>query len=60
MLLEQITIYSVVLLFCAGVVYLYLRREKKASAVVAAKIEKAKQEGLHEPVSLHPLIDLNT
>lgn len=25
-----------------------------------SKIQKAKEEGVHEPVSLHPVIDLNT
>jgi thioredoxin reductase/ferredoxin len=60
MLIEQIIIYAAVLLFCAGVIFFYLRREKKASAIVAAKIAKAKTEGLHQPVSLHPRIDLNT
>ena len=52
MLSEQILIYSIVLLFCAAIVFFYLRKLKSASKVVEAKIEKAKQEGLHEPVSL--------
>ncbi len=60
MLLEQIVIYTIVLLFCAAIVYFYLRKLKKASEVVEAKIEKAKQEGLHEPVSLHPVINEDT
>lgn len=60
MLLEQIIIYSIVLLFCAGVVYFYLREQKKASNIVEQKIAKAKVEGLHEPMSLHPNIDLGT
>lgn len=60
MLAEQIVIYAFVLLFCAVIVYIYLRKLNKASRVVETKIEKAKQEGLHEPVSLHPVIDLNT
>ena len=60
MLLEQIIIYAGVLLFCGVVVFLYLRKEKKASKVVETKIEKAIEEGLFEPVSLHPLISLDT
>ncbi len=60
MLSEQIVIYAIVLLVCAAIVFIYLRKLSKASKVVEAKIEKAKQEGLHEPVSLHPVIDLNT
>lgn len=60
MFLEQVVIYAIALLFCAIIVFIYLRKLKKESRVVEAKIEKAKQEGLHEPVSLHPVIDLNT
>ena len=59
MLLEQILIYSTVLLFCAGVVYFYLKGQKEASKIVEEKIAKAKEEGLDVPVSLHPRIDLN-
>lgn len=60
MLLEQIIIYGSVILFCLVIVILYLRKLKKDSDVVEAKIEKAKEEGLHEPISLHPVIDLGT
>jgi len=41
------------------IVYIYLKKQKKTSAIVEAKVEKAKQEGLHEPVSLYPEIDSN-
>ncbi len=60
MLLEQIIIYSIIFLFCGVIVFIYLKKLKKASQKVEAKIEIAKQEGLHEPVSLHPVIDLST
>lgn len=60
MLIEQVIIYGIVGLFCFIVVYFYLRRQKKASEVVEAKIEKAIQDGTFEPVSLHPVIDLGT
>ncbi len=60
MLLEQVLIYGAALFLCGLVIYLYLRGEKKASKKVEAKIQKAKEEGLFEPVSLHPHIDLNT
>ncbi len=59
-LLEQIVIYSAVFVLCAVVVVIYLRKLKKESQVTEAKVEKAKQEGLFEPVSLHPVIDLDT
>ncbi len=60
MTLEEIIIYSTSVLFCAGIIIIYLRKLNKASQIVEAKIEKAKEEGLHEPVSLHPVIDLGT
>jgi thioredoxin reductase/NAD-dependent dihydropyrimidine dehydrogenase PreA subunit len=41
------------------VVFLYLRNQKKGDKAVEAKIVKAKEEGLFEPVSLYPKIDLN-
>ena len=58
--MEEIIMYAAVLLFCMGIVYFYMRRLGKASKVVAAKVEKAKEEGLYEPVSLYPKIDPNT
>jgi len=60
MLIEQVIIYGIVGIFCFVVVYFYLKRQKKASEVVEAKIEKAIQDGTFEPVSLHPVIDLGT
>ncbi|MBK6619813.1 MAG: NAD(P)-binding domain-containing protein [Saprospirales bacterium] len=60
MLLEKAITYGIVLLACLAVIVIYLRKLKKASRVVESKIEKAKQEGLFEPVSLHPVIDVNT
>lgn len=60
MLLEQICIYSAVLLLCGMVVYFYLKKEKKASKIVEAKIEQAKVDGIHEPVSLYPAINLDS
>ncbi|MBL7781745.1 MAG: NAD(P)-binding domain-containing protein, partial [Saprospiraceae bacterium] len=57
---EQIIIYSVAFLACALVIYLYLRKQIKASRVVEEKIQKAVQDGTFEPVSLHPEIDLGT
>lgn len=60
MLIEEVAIYGIVFLFCFLVIYLYLRKQRKASQIVAVKIEKAIQDGTFEPVSLHPVIDLNT
>jgi len=60
MLLEKVLTYGIVLLVCLAIIVIYLRRQKRSSRAVEAKIEKAKQEGLFEPVSLHPVIDTNT
>jgi len=55
---EQIIIYTVVFALIFIIVYFYLRKQKKKSKIVAEKIAIAKQDGLFEPVSLHPVIDL--
>jgi len=60
LMIEQILTYGVVLLVSAGIIIYYLRMKKKHSEAVLAKVETAKAEGLFEPVSLHPYIDLNT
>lgn len=59
-LIENILVYGGVLIFCLVIVYIYLRKQKRESKVVEEKIEKAKLNGLFEPVSLHPVIDVNS
>lgn len=59
-MIEQFIIYSVVFLICFVVIYIYLRKQIKASQLVESKIEKAISDGTFEPVSLHPVIDLGT
>ena len=59
LLLEKIIIYGVVITFCAIVIFFYLRKKTKDSNVVIKKVAIAKEEGLYEPVSLHPYIDPN-
>ncbi len=59
LLLEEIVIYSTVFILILVVMIIYLRRQRKASRIVSEKIELAKKEGTHEPVSLHPVIDIN-
>ncbi|MBK8387949.1 MAG: NAD(P)-binding domain-containing protein [Saprospiraceae bacterium] len=56
-LIEQLLIYGTVTIFCAITIYVYLKKQRKNSAKVVAKIIKAKEEGLYEPMSLHPYID---
>ncbi len=59
-LLEQIIIYGSVLLLCAITIFFYLRKKKVKSIIVEEKVSTAKEEGLYEPISLYPHIDLNT
>ncbi len=58
--LEKIVIYGVVGLFLLGVVLVYILKLRKESRIVESKIKQAKEEGLHEPVSLHPVVDVNS
>ncbi|MBP9198006.1 MAG: NAD(P)-binding domain-containing protein, partial [Saprospiraceae bacterium] len=55
--MEELIIYSVVGLLCFGIMYIYLRKLKNESDEVTEKIEKAKEDGIHEPVSLYPYIN---
>ncbi|RPI66929.1 MAG: 4Fe-4S dicluster domain-containing protein, partial [Ignavibacteriales bacterium] len=57
LLIEKILLYSTVLILAAVVVGLYLYRNRKKSRETTTKIEKAKEFGFYEPVSLHPVVD---
>lgn len=59
-ILENILVYASIILLCAGVVAIYLRKQHRISKLTEAKIKKAKEEGLYEPVSLHPVVDVNS
>jgi thioredoxin reductase (NADPH) len=56
-LLEKFLIYSAALILLLTIVigYLFFARRKTKSTF--NKIDKAVEDGLHEPVSLHPVID---
>ena len=56
---ESILIYSCALLLCAVIVFIYIRKKKRESNQVDEKIRKAQEDGLNEPVSLHPYVDVN-
>jgi thioredoxin reductase/Pyruvate/2-oxoacid:ferredoxin oxidoreductase delta subunit len=58
--LENIIAYSVILFVVIIIFFIYLSRYKKRTKVTIDKIEKAKELGFHEPVSLHPVVDLDT
>jgi thioredoxin reductase (NADPH) len=57
---EKIIIYGAVGFFLFIVFFIYIRKLKRESRRVDEKIEIAKQEGLFEPVSLHPVVDVNS
>jgi len=59
-LIEQILIYGTVFILCISTIYFYLKRKKVNSQNIIKKVAIAKEEGLFEPVSLHPYINLNT
>ena len=59
-ILEQVFVYGAVFLLCIITIYFYLRKQKKNSNEILNKVAIAKEEGLFEPISLHPYIDLNT
>ncbi len=55
--LENIFIYGTVALLTLIIFYIYNRSNKKQSENTLEKIQKAKEFGFHEPVSLHPVIN---
>jgi len=59
-LTENIIIYSFTAILFISIFYFYVRKQKKESRIVEEKIRIAKEEGLHEPVSLHPVVDVNS
>ena len=58
--IEKMVIYGVVGIFLLGVVLIYVRKLRKESRIVENKIKISREEGLHEPVSLHPVVDVNS
>lgn len=59
-LLENAVSYLVILLMAGSILFYYLRKKKKKAISTYEKIEKAKELGLYEPVSLHPVVDTET
>jgi len=57
-LLEQLIVYGAVLLLCTLTIFFYMRRKTKKSIETVKKVAVAKEEGLFEPISLHPHINL--
>ena len=59
-LIQNILAYSVVALLLFFILFYYLRKQKKDSKIVEEKIKIAKELGIHEPVTLHPVVDVNS
>jgi thioredoxin reductase (NADPH) len=55
--MEALIIYGFTFIMCTAIIYFYLRKLKNQSDFNTQKIEQAKEDGLHEPVSLYPYID---
>src|SRR5664279_3090149 len=57
---ENIIINSFFGLLFFSILFFYLSKQKRNSKIVEEKIRIAKEEGLYEPVSLHPVVDVNS
>ena len=59
-IIEKIVIYGGVIIFLVIVVLIYVLKLRRESKIVEHKIRIAQEEGLYEPVSLHPYVDVNS
>ena len=59
-LFEKLIIYAAITIFIVVILLVYILKQKRDSSIVEAKIAIAKEEGMHEPVTLHPVIDVNS
>ena len=58
-IIENIIAYGVVFLLFASILGFYLWKNLKNSSATKDKIAKAKELGFHEPVSLHPVVNMD-
>lgn len=56
-LIEYIFTVIIVAMLVVFVLYLYYRKYKDGTKINKLKIEKAKEFGFHEPISLHPVVN---
>ena len=56
---EQLLVYSVAGIIIVIILFFYLWKRARQSKRVSEKIDRAKELGFYEPVSLHPVIDMN-
>jgi thioredoxin reductase (NADPH) len=57
--LIEFAIYGFIALLILIVIVIYIRKQRRESDEVGVKIAQAKEDGIHEPVSLHPFVDPN-
>ncbi len=57
--MEQELAFVLIAVFAGGVFLFFHRVRRGKSEEARSKLEKARREGLHEPVTLHPAIDLD-
>ncbi len=55
--LENTASYFIIFLMIGFILLYYQQKKKKKSLSTYEKIERAKELGFHEPVSLHPVVD---
>ncbi len=58
--IENLVTYAAAAVFMLAVIGIYLWTKHRNSARNLAKLESAKKLGLHEPVSLHPVVNPDT
>jgi thioredoxin reductase (NADPH) len=56
-IIEKIVIYGFAVLLVIVILLIYIRKQMRESKEVDEKIQLAREEGLHEPVSLYPVVD---
>ena len=52
-------IYGIAALMILIVLVIYIKKQKRESKEVDVKIAQAKEDGVHEPISLYPVVDPN-
>jgi thioredoxin reductase/NAD-dependent dihydropyrimidine dehydrogenase PreA subunit len=57
--LIEIFIYGLAALLILVILIIYIRKQRRESKEVDVKIAQAKEDGVHEPVSLYPVVDPN-
>ena len=58
-MLENIIAYGIVILLFGSILGFYLWKNSRKSLKIQEKIDQAKESGFHEPVSLHPVVNLD-